>query len=329
MATDVKSALSTTNRTGQAAPDGGTFDYSYTTLADFAAGQTTRGKDLVTRDVREILYCYDDWPSGLNSVYKPTEGWTTDSTRYTWIRGVDSTNGLVDGGFWINSSQGFGVMAPKQEYFRLTDIGIYNSSSAATAYSINFFDSDDSIMERCVVGGASGVMCLDGRRMHYENCILYALGVATNRGVLELRNWGGEDPTVYNVTIIGGYYSINPNQTWGKFKNVICYGYSQASVDGNMTNATGETNIAADGVLPGSLAIILTDADFVDVANDDYHLASGSQAQDVGTDVSVEAGFSDDIDGDTRVAPWDVGADEIAGVTPVAAKNPIMHGNNF
>ena len=52
------------------------------------------------------------------------------------------------------------------------------------------------------------------------------------------------------------------------------------------------------------------DPAFVDPANDDYHLGSGSAAIDAG----VDAGVASDIDGDPRPAGigYDIGADEFA-----------------
>ena len=59
---------------------------------------------------------------------------------------------------------------------------------------------------------------------------------------------------------------------------------------------------------------------FNDYNNDDYHIKTGSDAIDQATDLSTDPdgqlSFSDDIDGDIRVAPWDCGADEIAAAGP-------------
>lgn len=48
--------------------------------------------------------------------------------------------------------------------------------------------------------------------------------------------------------------------------------------------------------------------------SEDYHLPLGSALIDVGTDLS--ATFTDDIDGQTRTAPWDIGVDEYVVAGP-------------
>ncbi len=60
---------------------------------------------------------------------------------------------------------------------------------------------------------------------------------------------------------------------------------------------------------------------FVDSANDDFHLdGTDAGAKEFGTDLSADADipFSDDIDGQTRGATWDIGADQVT-----------FSGNNF
>jgi hypothetical protein len=42
--------------------------------------------------------------------------------------------------------------------------------------------------------------------------------------------------------------------------------------------------------------------------SEDFHLAAGAAALDRGVDLG--ALFDTDVDGDTRTAPWDIGADE-------------------
>ena len=59
---------------------------------------------------------------------------------------------------------------------------------------------------------------------------------------------------------------------------------------------------------------------FVDVSSTDLHIkVSGNYAGNNGLDLSGD--FTDDIDGQTRIATWDIGADEARpGTDPATAK---------
>lgn len=67
---------------------------------------------------------------------------------------------------------------------------------------------------------------------------------------------------------------------------------------------------------------------FVDEANDDFHLAAGDVgARGFGTNLSTDPdiSFSDDIDGQTRVVPWDIGADQVlVGVSGVSSSGELL-----
>ena len=71
-------------------------------------------------------------------------------------------------------------------------------------------------------------------------------------------------------------------------------------------------NVSDDDTAPGtsSLIDVLPTAQVVSLSTTapDLHLRSGADAIDRGANLGSD--FTDDIDGDTRTAPWDVGADE-------------------
>lgn len=70
---------------------------------------------------------------------------------------------------------------------------------------------------------------------------------------------------------------------------------------------------------------------FVDEGTDDFHLdAADVEALDLGADLSAATeSFSTDIDGATRVAPWDLGADEITAAGPGGSGGVIGTPTNF
>jgi hypothetical protein len=84
------------------------------------------------------------------------------------------------------------------------------------------------------------------------------------------------------------------------------------------------SNLASDA--PGANSRNSQTVTFVDEGNDDFHLSiNDTAAINFGTDLSADANlaFTDDIDpeGGTRVAPWDIGADEI--IDPISIEGPV------
>jgi len=132
---------------------------------------------------------------------------------------------------------------------------------------------------------------------------------------------------VYNCTLVGP--NITPNISKGisanlegdatlEVINTIAQGWStgfglseyDGSSDYNISNLTTDA--------PGSHSKQSTTVTFVNAANNDYHLSpSDTAARGAGTNLSgSETLFNDDIDGQTRVNPWDIGADQIFTVVP-------------
>ena len=135
---------------------------------------------------------------------------------------------------------------------------------------------------------------------------------------------------VYNCTLVGP--NITPNISKGisvnlegdatlEVINTIAQGWStgfglsqyDGSSDYNISNLTADA--------PGSHSKQSTIVTFVNAAANDYHLSpSDTAARGAGTNLSgSETLFNDDIDGQTRVNPWDIGADQVVtGSVPAA-----------
>jgi hypothetical protein len=131
-------------------------------------------------------------------------------------------------------------------------------------------------------------------------------------------------PYFYNNTVICLYYGFSIGTFSGIAVNNLfttpsawsCYGTFAAGTDYNITSdiyGIGYT-VTGGGNTHDHDSHTYT---FVDADNDDYHLAS-TDAGAIGFGMTDPGSglFSDDIDGNTRSAPWDVGADEyVAGGT--------------
>jgi len=73
-------------------------------------------------------------------------------------------------------------------------------------------------------------------------------------------------------------------------------------------------NISSDSTAPGSNSSTSTTVSFLDSTNDDFHLdPSDTAARNAGVSLFHDAtsSFSTDIDGTSRGAAWDIGADEL------------------
>jgi hypothetical protein len=117
-----------------------------------------------------------------------------------------------------------------------------------------------------------------------------------------LANSGGQG--VY----VGSYATL-------AFTNTIIAGHSDAGITATTGSAvTLEATLwYSNGVHTGGAGTIVTgtlnvfdDPVFVNPAAGDYHLGIGSMAIDAGLD----AGITTDIDGEPRIPPHDIGADE-------------------
>lgn len=100
----------------------------YTSVSSWIAAEKAIGTNLVTRDVRIIAECYNDWPGGLNDSFA-ISGLTTDATRNIVVRPASGHrhNGYdVTSGFYIRETT---TANPKilvaQNYCTVEGIGVY------------------------------------------------------------------------------------------------------------------------------------------------------------------------------------------------------------
>ena len=93
--------------------------------------------------------------------------------------------------------------------------------------------------------------------------------------------------------------------------NVLSKASSIDFVGGANFNAACKNNASADGSAPGTNSRNTQTFTFVNEGADDFHLAlTDAGAQGFGFTDPASGLFLDDIDGQTRSAPWDIGADD-------------------
>lgn len=135
------------------------------------------------------------------------------------------------------------------------------------------------------------------------NCLAYDCtnGVASDK----------QDAEFYNFTVRDSQFGFVEEDT-PTIKVVNCLA-SNCSI-GFVGTFTGSSNYNAEddgNGAPGANSRSGVTFTFVNAGSDDFHLASGDAgAKNFGTSDPGSGLFSDDIDGGTRSATWDIGADE-------------------
>jgi len=285
----------------------------YTSLSAWAAAEVD-GQDLVTADEVRVAECYDDWPTGLEDNNIGDSTVVSDATRYPKITVASGHrhDGTLKGGFFLSHEFGSGSEGLNLGNYSVSEWVAYDDPiGSSNSLMINV--SQGGVARQCIVHSVKndvrGIGTSEGGKIH--NCI----AIDCSRGLNCVNRNSNE---ILNSTVIGCVTGIWPtvNSNSGDstlVSNVVAYlnddNYASSSYyrSGSTNNAASD---ASTNTPPGANPI-LTDivaGDFVDAANEDYHLASGSTLIDAGADLSPDV--VDDIDGDSRTAPYDVGADE-------------------
>ena len=126
--------------------------------------------------------------------------------------------------------------------------------------------------------------------------------------------------TIYNITSADaestGAYGIKSSDATAVIKNNICMNVSTVAGTAACFSVAGslsDYNVSSDATAPGTNKATgktaYTDY-FADHANGDFHLKNTSLALFGLSGADLSATFTTDIDGVTRSAPWDIGADQ-------------------
>lgn len=186
------------------------------------------------------------------------------------------------------------------------------------------------LMNRVLIAGSSGsdkgieISSPCAFNVHVRNCIVY--GCSTDRGISLTRSVGGGTLVCYNNTAIGCATNIYIDWSGSgacTMKNCLCQDGQTA--DYNLADLDiSAKNYSEDATSPDSLQENFHDgtSNFLNYAAKDFRMAPGGDAIDTlkaGEDLTGT--FTDDIDGDTRLAAsFFIGADWISvavGITGV------------
>ena len=296
----------------------------YTTMSAWEAGEQ---RDLVALDEQEVLECYNDWPGGLVDSVN-VAGWTTDATRYIRVMTpvTERHTGIPQTGFFIQKGLAWvPLIGLHADYMVLEGLDVINTDSNGTGITLGGASSVK--VESCICkGGRHGFESFSSVSFkHYlRNCLAYECSV----GFMLWSTAARLSSHLHSCTAVdcsGTGFASNvlyvPDTVY--YKNCLGAGNGtdfNLHVSNNVAYCASADATADDAGGTGNR--INQTFTFEDAANDDYHLAStDAGAIGYGTDLSSDPDypFSDDVDGDTRAAPWDIGFDQYAATGSSAA----------
>ena len=177
--------------------------------------------------------------------------------------------------------------------------------------------------------GLAGIRIVSGQGGNIYNVKIYN-NIIYDMDMLGMRYSINDNGYIYNNTIynfnlqqsVHGYGIRSDSGGKGILKNNIVIGqYSPVDFYGTF-HADSDYNLSSDDTAPGAHSLKSSNLDpdasgateFVDIeaGSEDLHLKAGANAIDAGTDLRADdyIRFDTDIDGDTRYASWEIGADE-------------------
>ena len=252
------------------------------------------------------------------------DGWTTDSSRYIkiWTDPAEDYrhDGTAGSGYVLNYSSGFhGISIGDNIGFTVID-GLEITTDQTEDNRRGVLPNDNDQGEGAII----------------KNCLIHLQGNSGHQGITSLSTYNHRFDAYNNIIYNCEYGIRQETNSYGKFYNNtvyncdygIYYGNESTIVnniaancstncfydEGDGTGTTEEYNIATDGTVSGTGSLAnetLNNINFISTApgSEDLHINNNSIAKNGGTNISGV--FNTDIDGDNRIDPWDVGADEL------------------
>ena len=291
--------------------------------------QVSAGNSVTISDVGDSAIVVLEGYTGTFTGLVVISGATTSSTNKIIIRSASGHGhgGQIDTGFKINSTTvqqtTFNVGTSNVE---LRDFVIACEATVGNySTALQITTSGSSASNMIISASQQGVV----NNATLDNCLVYCNGLhATPAQGINTTDQRYANAVARNCTVSGfliGY--ANWYVPWARspqtLKNCVAYNNTSSlndATDGHVnsiTNADDTGEVVSAGI--GSISSV-SSSDFVDSANDDYHLVSGSALIGAGTDLS--GSFTTDIDGDTR-SSWDIGFDEFVSAGGGGTASPI------
>jgi len=261
----------------------------------------------------EVIEIYDDWPAGVPGRFFLT-GIDPNGFNITIKAATGEGNDGVFGQGVLMSN----TTTHWAENIRASVANVhienirFSRTRAGACVRLDANVSSSCSLSKCFITSTYNSYALEANRTKVTNTVVYdcPLGV-------ECENWYA--PNLYNVLIRDCTIGIlvgagSSSESQGSDIINTCLYNCTTDVSGNLTHHTGFTHhnatskssdtVGGDG-LGTDLVLNVAASDFVDAANDDFHLSSGSALKDTGADNSSI--LTDDILGSAWVVPWDIG----------------------
>lgn len=321
------------------------------------AWEAARQRDLTSGDEIETAICSSNLDAGggsVDAVVVNISGWTTSSTDYIQIKANSSHGGKWNDNIYRNvSTDGSNAnIRITEENVRVIGIQIWHNPSSQTAnYGTLWFNgvaaaTHDIRVSKCIIRGNptfddAYIICgytdysssSRSGQCRIWNCIFYDFQNPSN-AARAIWNYNGTNAIahdIYNNTFQNNKEAINitsnPNLHQiinNLFKsNTTDIGASgvEAGSGYNATNNSTLTYTVSGGATNDRVSQTFS---FVDEDNDDFHLQSDDGgARNFGLDDPSSGIYSDDVDGQTRVSTWDIGADEYVVSSAIGRRAPL------
>jgi len=275
--------------------------------------------DFVTNTTSKVLECYNDWPTGKSEIasFSVSGGYSANDTYKSIVRPAagEGHTGIPGTGFKLIYSANYTniIAIGAGVYCDIDGLDTEHSGSGSgVAISSSYGRALNCLARNAVASASRAAIALNAAGATAKGCLAYD----SIRGIGPIASYTGaiiENCTAVNCTSWGFrcHGSSGANIT---LKNNVAYGCAVSYAEQNAIDAASTNNAASDASTntpPGSNPITtdIVSGDFVDAANDDYHLASGSTLIGAGANLYTD-GSDVDIDGDAWPdAAWDIGFD--------------------
>jgi len=332
----------TVNRTCTVGTNGGLRDYT-----SLSAAESDRQRDLVAANETQTFECYND---GIMTNNVTFAGWTTDADH--WIRVYTPTaerhTGTLGTGFRYNAGASLGI------YIQVPNVTIEGLSIKTTSGGNMCIQTDIGATHKGFINLSHNLLEGSGIWLIANNATTGFNFYVWNNMMIGWNSYRIGPTALYvyvNTSNVLSY--ISSNSAFGYLTGGFRFQYNHAnaivknciaincSIDfQNPTYVHGDSDYNGSSAAVGdadrapganSIHSMVAADSFVNVTggSEDLHTKDASSDQfQAGTDLTLDANlpFTDDIDGETRGSPWDMGADNnLAAAAAAAAANSVTH----
>jgi hypothetical protein len=304
---------------------------------NLAAWYAAKSGNLVTADEIRQAECY----ASVDTTVVTMTGSITDSTRYfkIYVTGSNRHAGVWDDSKYVLSTNtAFGATFNIQDNFvRIEGLQIYNSGALdnnSRVIEITSQASGSNIwIDGCIIRGSAagtstnasaGVRWVAGTgcSLQIRNTVVYNSG----HGIIEAVGTSNIVSVLYNNTIaynqLTGILFNNSNHVRTYINNISTNNTTAWDIAGT-GNSTYTSNISDDATSP-NVPLRNISVQFIDGANKNFHLSlSDTSAKGNGANLNADSiwPFTNDIDDQLRVIPWDIGADQTISSNTLVSPN--------